>query len=81
MKPELIEQLKKGVVDIAFIKADGTRREMRATLSESYILPEPEPKHKPARKKNLETQSVWDVDAKGWRSFRWDSLLTDDRDT
>lgn len=56
MKQELIEPIKNGVADISFTKADGTRREMKATLSESYILPEP--KHSPARKRNLATQTM-----------------------
>jgi hypothetical protein len=80
MNQELIEQLKSGIVNIVFTKTDGTQRKMRATLAESYILPEPEPKHTPARKKNSATQSVWDVDVKAWRSFRWDRLIMDHDD-
>ena len=60
-----------GVIEIEFLKADGSKRTMKATLQES-VVPHVEPNTE--RKINPYTQVVWDTDANGWRSFRWDRL-------
>lgn len=60
-----------GVIEIEFLKADGSKRIMKATLQES-VVPHVEPNTE--RKINPDTQVVWDTDANGWRSFRWDRL-------
>ena len=60
-----------GVIEIEFLKADGSKRTMKATLQES-VVPHVEPNTE--RKSNPDTQVVWDTDANGWRSFRWDRL-------
>ena len=68
--------LKDTVVTVVFTKADGTEREMKATLQES-VLPEVQQdfgSDAPVRAKSKDALSVWDVDANGWRSFRWDSI-------
>jgi hypothetical protein len=66
-----------GVIEVAFTKADGTLRKMNATLSES-VVPKANKEDplstKAVRKVNPEVCVIWDVDAKGWRSFRWDRL-------
>lgn len=75
-RQELKERLGVGVVKIAFEKADGTLREMNATL-DPQVLPEPVASDEEInrnRAPNEEVQVVWDVDANGWRSFRWDRL-------
>jgi hypothetical protein len=49
---------------------------MKATLQES-VLPEVQQdfgSDAPVRAKSKDALSVWDVDASGWRSFRWDSI-------
>ncbi len=65
------------VIEVAFTKADGTLRKMNATLSES-VVPKANKEDplstKAVRKVNPEVCVIWDVDAKGWRSFRWDRL-------
>ena len=77
-KYALKEQLKNGVVTVTFEKKDGTERTMRATLSDNYVpqvLAEYDgQKAKPAKQLNDNVQSVWDIDAEGWRSFRLDSV-------
>jgi hypothetical protein len=79
-KYRLKEELKKGVVTVVFEKKDGTERTMRATLSDQYIpqvLAEYDGQEaKPARQLNDDVQPVWDIDAGGWRSFRYDSVKT-----
>lgn len=74
-KSEIIESLKNNTCKVVFTKANGEERVMTCTLSES-ILPEivKEIEEKAPRKKNNDALAVWDVVAKGWRSFRWDSL-------
>ena len=55
-------------------------REMQCTLKpdliEQVVKEESDTAVAPvARKENLEVLAVWDVEAKGWRSFRLDSIL------
>jgi hypothetical protein len=75
-KNELIEALTQGVVTVSFTKVDGSRRDMQCTLNQAH-LPVVESVGKPAsrRKYNPDVQSVYDVNAKGWRSWRWDSVI------
>ena len=75
-KDEVKNMLKTGSVLIEFIKADGTKRTMNATLSETLIkVPAKNDGQTKGKKKSNEfALPVWDVDAVGWRSFRWDSL-------
>jgi hypothetical protein len=69
--------LRERVVGVTFIKKDGTERVMQATLSENFI-PEVQNSENSAttRKKSDEALAVWDIEAQGWRSFRWDSVKT-----
>jgi len=71
----LRDLLKSEVVTLTFTKKDGSQREMVSTLCESQI-PKSEKSAESAgtRKYSDEAQPVYDVEAKGWRSFRWDSL-------
>ena len=65
-----------GKVNIDFVKADGTARSMTCTLNES-LGAKPVNKlatEKPAIADKKETCVVWDCNANGWRSFRWDRL-------
>lgn len=81
MNTELNTLLQKGEVTVTFTKKDGTVREMKCTLSESLIPPAPvvelaegsEPKKKKAE--NPDVRTVYDLEAKAWRSFRWDSVI------
>ena len=71
----LKDLLHERVVGVTFTKKDGTERVMQATLSENFI-PEATNTENSAttRKKSDEALAVWDVEAEGWRSFRWDSI-------
>jgi hypothetical protein len=71
----LKDLLHERVVGVTFTKKDGTERVMQATLSENFI-PEATNTENSAttRKKSDEALAVWDVEAQGWRSFRWDSI-------
>lgn len=62
-------------VTVVFTKKDGSDREMRCTLNENMIpFAESDAANGGNRKKSSEAQPVYDLDAKGWRSFRWDSI-------
>jgi hypothetical protein len=76
MNTELKELLSEGVVNVTFTKVDGTERTMPCTLNPELIPAEHAPKSaSDAQTKRSETaQAVYVTDAKGWRSFRWDSV-------
>lgn len=84
-KSDIIEALKTSIVDVEFIKKDGTVRLMTCTLREDS-LPKQEPKNideslrdladKNEKPKNEESIAVFDTVNQGWRSFRWDSLIS-----
>jgi hypothetical protein len=77
-KSKAIEALNEGVVVVEFTKVNGEYRKMEATLKADMlpeVVKEIEEKAAP-RKKNEDALSVWDINANGWRSFRWDKLQT-----
>ena len=78
-KAEIIKLLQENKdVKIKFIKVDGTVRDMVATINEEVAKPQSdsvEPVATTIRKsKPAGVQTVWDVDANGWRSFKWENL-------
>ena len=69
--------LKFGPVTVTFIKKDGSERVMECTTAPSLVPQEPvlegiTPKRE--KKVNDDVCPVYDIEAKGWRSFRWDSI-------
>ena len=74
-KTFLSEALQNGVVTVTFTKTDGSERVMKCTLQESYLKPY-EKKTERERVVNDNVISVWDVDNSGWRSFKYDSLIS-----
>ena len=58
---------------VTFTKSDGTERKMYATLVESKIPAEKQPKGTGSTT-STETQRVFDTEIGEWRSFRWDSV-------
>jgi hypothetical protein len=77
VKSEIINELKTSIVDIEFVKKDGTLRFMTCTLREESL---------PGQKDLFDELKVavvsddvlrvFDTIQQGWRSFRWDSLKT-----
>jgi hypothetical protein len=71
---EMIKHLQIRECVVLFKKVDGTERRMRCTLNDQLIengtIAEREVK---ARNEN--TIAVWDIENKGWRSFRVDSVI------
>jgi hypothetical protein len=69
-RSDLIKKLLENIVTVEFTKVNGDYRKMECTLQQSY-LPESDKINKDESRSSL---SVWDINANGWRSFRWDSL-------
>jgi hypothetical protein len=68
-----------GPVTVTFTKKDGTERIMNCTTSSDLVpqvpvLTEEVAVPKKEKKKNEDVMSVYDLEVKEWRSFRWDSI-------
>ncbi len=77
-KTEILSNLKTGEVIVTFTKVNGDKRVMTCTLNETVLPPakKDEPlTQKKVREINPEVCSVWDVNAQGWRAFRWDNVI------
>ncbi len=73
-KEDLEKILREELVEVTFLKLDGDKRVMTCTLMDS-IKPVVENKESSkTRKTSDKTCSVWDINAKGWRSFRYDRV-------
>jgi hypothetical protein len=74
------EYLKKAlfenVVNVLFLKKDGTERKMTCTLKPD-LLPAQTDLEEAVQKKtpNPDVLAVWDLENEGWRSFRYDSVI------
>jgi hypothetical protein len=78
-KDILSERLKSEEVIVKFKKVSGEERTMKCTLQESVIPPatkEDPLSQKKVRAVSPEVCSVWDVEANGWRSFRWENVIS-----
>jgi hypothetical protein len=75
-KKWLTGHLKYGPVTLTFTKKDGSDRVMKCTTNPTYIMfKDPSIlESKSDRKVNEDVMPVYDLDAGGWRSFRWDSI-------
>ena len=75
-KKWLTGHLKYGPVTLTFTKKDGSDRIMKCTTNPTYIMfKDPSIlESKSDRKVNEDVMPVYDLDAGGWRSFRWDSI-------
>jgi len=74
-KTNIQNMLKHGVVNVKFTKTDGSERDMKCTLMDELIKPH-EKKTDREKKENDNVVSVWDVEKEGWRSFRYDSIIS-----
>lgn len=67
------------IVLVEFIKADGTVRRMRCTTDEELIPQKEDTKGQTqtkTRRRSEDVMVVWDLEKEGWRSFRFDSVLS-----
>lgn len=76
-RSKAIETIRTSIVDIEFVKKDGTIRFMTCTLREESLPAQKDLEQVVSEKRpNDEVFAVFDTINQGWRSFRWDSLLT-----
>jgi hypothetical protein len=75
-KKWLTGHLKYGPVTLTFTKKDGSERVMKCTTNPTYIMfKDPSIlESKSDKKVNEDVMPVFDLEAGGWRSFRWDSI-------
>jgi hypothetical protein len=76
-KDYVIGRLKGGIIRIAFQKADGSLREMNATLNEDIIrtcIPMKESNKTTRRPPSTDAIPVFDFDKKEWRAFKLSTL-------
>lgn len=75
-KDTLRKELKEGVKTITFTKTDGSQRVLKCTLQESVLPAVDTTKTTTAKKQSDEALAVWDIENAGWRSFRFDSIIS-----
>ena len=74
---EIVRELKEGLCRVDFTKVNGESRVMLCTLNFDDIPVEAHPKNNDSVDKWPENLvKAYDVDAKGWRSFKMDSVNT-----
>jgi len=73
-KLNLKELLKTNVVEVTFKKVNGDKRVLHCTLQPS-LLPESVVKEE-TRKQSDTSLAVWSIEDDGWRSFRWESIIS-----
>lgn len=78
LKDHIKSILKDEVVTVRFTKNDGTERTMRCTLIEQFLPASFQTGFVPKKAENPDVIAVWDLDAKGWRSFRVDTIISFD---
>ena len=67
-------RLKNEILLVTFAKLDGDIREMSCTLNPTIIPQREEKESTRTRPASSTSLSVWDTDANGWRSFRWELI-------
>lgn len=79
-RDRLLVDLRSNVVELHFMKTNGENRVMKCTLMSRFL---PESYIRNTEEQNTERQyhrdnpnviAAWDIDARGWRSFRIDSV-------
>ena len=70
-----LNSLYNNICFVNFTKMDGTLRGMRCTLRSDMLPPQTDLEEHTQRKQTTESIAVWDLEVKGWRSFRNDSVI------
>jgi hypothetical protein len=76
-RDELMETLRKEVVEVTFLKLNGDERKMPCTLIADFLPPAKKDDaitQKKVREVSDKVCAVWAVEAKGFRSFRYDRV-------
>jgi WYL_2, Sm-like SH3 beta-barrel fold len=78
-RSDVINLLKSEIVDVEFKKLSGDVRVLTCTLNPAVLPPaqvEDPLSQKKVREINPEVCAVFDTINQGWRSFRWDSVIS-----
>jgi len=75
-KGDVLSLLSDGIVEVHFTKVDGTTRVMMATLDSDIVVNGNADEAKSEMRMNSTAQPVWDVEANGWRAFKWNSITS-----
>ena len=76
-RDEMFAQLQENVAEVTFNKLNGDQRVMTCTLVPIYLPSATKTdtmSQKKVRELNEQVISVWDVNAQGWRSFRYERV-------
>ena len=76
-KEKLIEMLRQEIVEVTFTKLNGEERKMPCTLIESFLPPATKDSaitQKKVREVSDKVCAVWAIEAKAFRSFRYDRV-------
>jgi hypothetical protein len=79
LKEDLNKLLYENVLSVNFKKKDGSDRTMLCTLKAEHLPVIKKQEDDEARKDEKQSDTsivVWDLEKKGWRSFRIDSLVS-----
>lgn len=71
---EVLRELRTGVIEVRFVKNDGSTRVMKCTLKTDLVVPY-EKKTERVKEKNSDIVPVFDLDKQQWRSFNIKNLL------
>lgn len=75
LRTSYLSSLYNNICFVNFTKMDGTLRGMRCTLRSDMLPPQTDLEEHTQRKQTTESIAVWDLEVKGWRSFRNDSVI------
>lgn len=73
---QLRDILRHDITTVVFTKKDGSKREMTCTTIPDY-LPGPSTNTSVV---SPDVVTVWDLENRGWRSFRFDSIISVETD-
>lgn len=71
----LYRALESGVVNVTFDKVNGERRVMSSTLNADILAENGFTDKVEKRQTQSDAIAVFDVNAKGWRSFKWSKVI------
>lgn len=71
----LKSELFNNIVNVTFVKKDGTQRLMRCTLRPDLLPAQTDLEEAVSKTPSVTALAVWDLDNDGWRSFRYDSIV------
>jgi len=75
LRTSYLSSLYNNICFVNFTKMDGTLRGMRCTLRSDMLPTQTDLEEHTQRKQATESIAVWDLEVKGWRSFRTDSVI------